>query len=118
MELSTEGLGEGHWSTWEAMGKEDKKKFKRLIFMNVFNFFNLKNICSHASVQEVFMYSNFKTNYPFHIIHGIKTFGYILLSVSFSYQKKIIKEQNMNKKKIHTPHVGLRKKKSIMNFSA
>jgi len=68
-EHATEGLGEGHWSNWEAMREEAKKRFKSLTFMNVFNFFYLKNISSHASVREVFMYSNFKTNSPFHNIH-------------------------------------------------
>lgn len=59
------------------------------------------------------MYSNFKTNYPFHIIHGIKTFGYILLSVSFSYKKRAKYKQTKN---TYTP-CWAEKKKSIMNFS-
>lgn len=42
MEHSTEGLGEGQWSNWEAMRKGDKKRFKSLTSINVFNFFNLK----------------------------------------------------------------------------
>lgn len=42
MEHYTGGIGEGHWSNWEAMRKEDKKRFKSLTFMNVLNFFNLK----------------------------------------------------------------------------
>lgn len=29
MEHSTEGLGEGHWSKWEAMRKEDNKRLKK-----------------------------------------------------------------------------------------
>lgn len=42
MEHSTEGLGEGHWSKWEAMRKEDNKRLKKtLTFMNVFNSFYL-----------------------------------------------------------------------------
>lgn len=42
MEHYTGGIGEGHWSNWKAMRKEDKKRFKSLTFMNVLNFFNLK----------------------------------------------------------------------------
>lgn len=39
MEHFNEGLGEGRWSNWEALRKEDKKTFKSLTFMNVFNSF-------------------------------------------------------------------------------
>lgn len=39
LEHSTEGLGEDHWSSGEAVRKEDKKKFKSLTFMNMFNSF-------------------------------------------------------------------------------
>ena len=41
-----------------------------------------------------------KQNYSFNIIHGIKTFGYILL-FSFPTKNKI-KRQKINKQKIYT----------------
>ena len=63
-------------------------------------------------MQEVFMYSNFKTNYPFHIIHGIITFGYILLFL-FPTKKR---EQNINKQKTYTLYWAEKKKKVSHEF--
>ena len=49
------GLLEGHGFNWEAVRKEDQKRFNSLTSMNVFHSFELKNVPSHVSIQEAFM---------------------------------------------------------------
>lgn len=55
MEHFTEGLGEGHGFNWEAVRKEDQKRFNSLTPMNVFHSFELNNVPSHVLRQEAFM---------------------------------------------------------------
>lgn len=50
MEHFMEGLGEGHGLNWEAVRKEDQKRFNSLTSMNVFHSFELKNVPSHVSM--------------------------------------------------------------------
>lgn len=71
MEHFTEGLQEGHGFNWEAVRKEDQKRFNSLTSMNVFHSFELKNVPAMSRCRRPLCNEILKQNYTFNIIHRI-----------------------------------------------